>query len=45
MGERCTVAADMYSFGILLVELTTQRLGDRRGEWELPRAPEECSQV
>jgi hypothetical protein len=31
--------------GILLVELTTQQVGTKRGEWRLPRAPEECSQV
>jgi serine/threonine protein kinase len=42
MGERCTLAADVYSFGVLLTELTTQRLVRKRDEWRLPRAPEEC---
>ena len=45
MGYRCTLAADMYGFGILLVELTTQCVVDRRGEWRLPRVPDECPQV
>ena len=45
MGQRCTVAADLYSFGILLIELITQEQSGGRGEWRLPRAPEECPQV
>ncbi|EFN52572.1 hypothetical protein CHLNCDRAFT_138568 [Chlorella variabilis] len=45
LGQRCTLAADVYSLGILLVELTTQQAVTRRGEWRLPRAPEECSQA
>ncbi|EFN58982.1 hypothetical protein CHLNCDRAFT_137604 [Chlorella variabilis] len=45
MGYRCTLAADMYGFGILLVELTTQCVVDRRGEWRLPRVPDECPQA
>ena len=45
MGMRCTLAADVYSFGLVLVELTTQRNLYRRGEWQLPRAPEDCPQV
>ncbi|KAL4440185.1 hypothetical protein ABPG75_003186 [Micractinium tetrahymenae] len=42
LGQRCTLAADMYSFGILLIELLTQKHWDLRGQWRLPRAPEEC---
>ena len=34
-----------YSFGLLLVQLTTQEIVAKRGEWRLPRVPEECSQV
>ena len=45
MGQRCTLAADMYSFGVLLIELTTQELVVKRSCWRLPRAPEECPQV
>ena len=45
MGQRCTVAADLYSFGILLIELITQEQSKGRGGWRLPRAPEECPQV
>ena len=45
MGEQCTLAADMYSFGILLIELTTQQPVEKRGEWRLPRAPRDCPQV
>ena len=40
MGEHCTLAADLYSFGVMLIELTTQELCERRGEWRLPRAPQ-----
>ena len=45
MGQRCSLAADLYSFGILLIELITQEHIGGRGEWRLPRAPEECPQV
>ena len=45
MGQRCSLAADLYSFGILLIELITQEQSGGRGEWRLPRAPEECPQV
>ena len=44
LGQQCTPAADMYSFGILLAEITTQQAVLRRGQWRLPE-PEECSQV
>lgn len=42
MGQRCTLSADMYSFGVLLVSLLTRELVESRGGWRLPRAPEEC---
>ena len=45
LGQRCTLAADVYSFGILLIELLTQTHWDVRGQWRLPRAPEECPTV
>jgi hypothetical protein len=45
MGQRCTLSVDVYSLGVLLVELTTFDLGARRGDWRLPRAPAECPQV
>ena len=45
LGERCGLAADMYQLGVLLVELTTQRMVRRRGEWSLPRAGLDCPQV
>ena len=45
MGQRCSLAADLYSFGIQLIELITQEQSGGRGEWRLPRAPEECPQV
>ncbi|KAI3427363.1 hypothetical protein D9Q98_010279 [Chlorella vulgaris] len=45
MGLRCTLAADVYSFGVLLVQLTTQHMGSKRGEWRLPHVPQECSQA
>jgi len=45
MGQRCTTAADMYSFGVLLIELTTQRVGQQRFHWQLPRVPNDCPQV
>jgi hypothetical protein len=45
MGARCTLAADLYSFCVLLIELTTQQVVRHRGDWRLPRAPHECPQV
>lgn len=45
LGQRCTLAADMYSFGILMTELLTQRHWELRGQWRLPHAPEECPAV
>lgn len=45
LGERCTLAADVYSFGILLIELTTQQLGKTRGSRRLPHVPVECPAV
>ena len=45
MGQRCTLAADMYSFGMLLIELTTQQLGKTRGDWCMPLVPQDCPQV
>ena len=44
MGGQCTLAADLYSFGVLLIELTTQQL-TTRGDRRLPQAPGECPQV
>ncbi|PRW56560.1 S-adenosyl-L-methionine-dependent methyltransferase domain-containing [Chlorella sorokiniana] len=44
LGRRCTLAADMYSFGLLLVELLTRRVIIRRGDWELPRPGIDCPQ-
>ncbi|PSC75913.1 5 -nucleotidase isoform B [Micractinium conductrix] len=40
---RCTVASDMFSFGVLLIEIATQTPVTRRGQWRLPLAPK-CSQ-
>jgi hypothetical protein len=46
IGHRCTLAADLYSFGLLLIQLATQQAVVRhRGDWCMPRAPEECPQV
>lgn len=45
MGQRCGLAADVYSFGLLLVSLLTREVMRERGAWRLPRAPEECPQV
>ena len=45
LGERCTFAADMYSYGILLIEITTRSVVDKRGEWRLPIASQECPLV
>jgi len=32
----------MYSFGVLLIELTTQTLAACRQKWRLPHVPDEC---
>lgn len=45
LGERCTYAADMYSFGIMLAEIATGQVVCRRGQWRLPCVPEECPQA
>ncbi|KAL4422644.1 hypothetical protein ABPG75_008841 [Micractinium tetrahymenae] len=45
LGQRCTLAADLYAFGVLLIELTTQREGRSRLCWQLPRAPQDCPQA
>jgi hypothetical protein len=45
LGESCTTASDLYSFGILLIELTTQVWVERRGSWRMPTAPQDCPQV
>ncbi len=45
LGFQCTLAADLYGFGILLIELTTQQTVQRRGDWRLPLVSEDCSQV
>ncbi|KAL4855737.1 3-deoxy-manno-octulosonate cytidylyltransferase [Chlorella vulgaris] len=45
LGLRCTLATDVYSLGILLIELTTQVAVLKRGNWRLPTVPEECSQA
>jgi serine/threonine protein kinase len=44
LGERCSYPADMYSFGLLLIQLTTHAVAVKRGEWRLPLVPHECSQ-
>ncbi|PSC74771.1 serine threonine-kinase [Micractinium conductrix] len=44
VGVRCTLAADIYSFGVLLVALLTQLPVVQRGGWRLPSAPQECPQ-
>ena len=45
LGQRCTLAADLYSFGLLLIELTTQQLVTGRGKWRWPLVPQECPQA
>ena len=45
LGGRCSPAADVYSLGILLIELMTLAPVLRRGSWRLPSAPHECPQV
>lgn len=34
-----------FSFGVLLMALTTQQLGRERGDWRLPTTPQEAPQV
>ena len=45
LGRRCTLAADIYSLGITLIELTTLVPVTKRGGWRLPRAPQDCPQA
>jgi hypothetical protein len=45
MGQQCSLEADLYSFGILLIELITQEQISAHGECRLPHAPLECPQV
>lgn len=45
LAQRCSLAADVYSLGLVLAELTTGQVLKRRGEWRLPRSPEECPAV
>lgn len=45
LGQRVTLAADLYSLGILLIALLTQEPVTRRGGWRLPRSPQECPQA
>ena len=42
MGQRVSLAADVYSLGVLLMELLTREPILRRGAWRLPHAPTEC---
>ncbi|PSC74722.1 serine threonine-kinase [Micractinium conductrix] len=44
LGACCTLAADIYSFGVLLVALLTQLPVIQRDGWRLPCAPQECPQ-
>ena len=45
LGQRCTLAADVYSLGILLLLLVTGQPEGARGRWRMPAAPEECPKV
>ena len=45
LGGRCSPAADVYSLGILLIEIVTLAPVLRRSSWRLPSAPHECPQV
>ena len=45
LGERCSPAADVYSLGILLIELVTLAPVLRQSSWRMPSAPHECPQV
>ncbi|PRW45736.1 serine threonine- kinase receptor R831 [Chlorella sorokiniana] len=45
LGQRCTLAADVHSFGVLLAFLLVGQVSEKRGHWRLPRAPEECPQA
>lgn len=42
LAQRCSLAADVYSLGLVLAELTTGQVVKRRGEWRPPRPPDEC---
>ncbi|KAL4423507.1 hypothetical protein ABPG77_003640 [Micractinium sp. CCAP 211/92] len=42
LAQRCSLAADVYSLGLVLAELTTGQVVKRRGEWQPPRPPDEC---
>lgn len=43
-GQQCTVSADIYSFGIVLWEITTGEV-PTRGAMRNPKVPEECPQA
>ena len=45
MGLRCTLASDIYSLGVVLLELTTGQLLRARGTMRLPQAPHDCPEV
>lgn len=45
LGSPCTLAADVYSLGMLLIVLASRRLLSNRGEWALPQAPRDCPAV
>lgn len=47
MGLRCSLAADVYSLGLILVDLCTRNTagGRARGGLRLPRAPDDCPQA
>ena len=45
LGRLCSSAADIYSLGILLIELTTLAPVVKRGGWRMPVAPEDCPRV
>ncbi|KAI7842434.1 hypothetical protein COHA_004073 [Chlorella ohadii] len=43
LGRKCTKAADLFSFGVVLWEIVTGE-APQRGSMRLPRVPEECPQ-
>ena len=45
LGGRCSLAADVYSLGILLIEVVTLAPIQIINSWSLPSAPHECPQV